>query len=205
MLTATNLTLRNMIVMAYGIKDYQLEGPDWLSTERFDVAAKFPEALPNNREKYNGALSAMMRKMLEDRFKLAIHKGQKTFDVYGLVVGKKGIKFQEVPENGSSSNSDGGVYVGKSLTMNRFAEFLSHRMDLPVVDLTGLKGFYDLSLKWVQESRQSADTKPLLVDTPPGPTLVDALQDQLGLKLENRKAPIEIVVVDHAERAPTEN
>jgi uncharacterized protein (TIGR03435 family) len=204
-LTGENLTLRSMILTAYQIKDYQLEAPDWLNSERFDLAAKFPEGLPRNREKYSAALAAMMQKMLADRFKLAVHRDQKTFEVYGLVVGKKGIKMKEVPANGTNSNSHDTQYVTTCITMDRFAEFLARRMDLPVVDMTGLTASYAFTLDWVPESRQPSDGKSLVGDAPTGPTLRDALQDQLGLKLETRKAPIEIIVVDHAERVPTEN
>jgi uncharacterized protein (TIGR03435 family) len=205
MFTATNLTLRALIVEAYGIKDYQLEGPEWISSERFDVAAKFPGALSENREEYSAALGAMLQKMLADRFKVAVHQDQKIFAVYGLAVGKKGIKFEEVPDTGSRSNGGNNYYEGTSITMDRFAEFLARRMDLPVLDMTGLKGFYNVTLKWAPESRQSGDGKSVTADTAAGPILQDALQEQLGLNLERRKAPIKILVVDHAERAPTEN
>jgi len=207
-LTSTNVSLRSLIVTAYGMKDYQVEGPDWLSSARFDVAAKFPEALPRDREKYNAGLRAMMQKMLADRFKLVVHRDRKTFSVYGLIVGKRGIKFKEVPDAGSHSNSNNGHYVGTSVTMAAFAEFLARRVDLPVLDMTGLKGSYDLTLDWVPEPRQSGESKgdvPVVADSPTGATLLLAIQEQLGLKLESRKAPIEILVVDHAERVPTEN
>jgi uncharacterized protein (TIGR03435 family) len=206
MLRATNLSLRNLIVTAYGMKDYQVEGPDWLSSERFDVTAKFPEALPKDREKYNAAFTVMMQKMLADRFKLVAHREQKTFSVYGLVVGKTGIKFKEVPNNGDSrSDSHNTHYEGRTVSMAKLAEFLSRNTDLPVLDMTGLKGSYDLTLDWSPEPRQSGDGKddaPVIADRP---ALPEALQEQLGLKLESRKAPIEILVVDHAEKVPTEN
>src|SRR5262249_41682527 len=96
--TASNVSLKNLIVRAYDMKDYQVEGPDWLTSERYDVSAKYPEALPKDREKYMAALQAMLRKMLADRFKLEAHRDQKSFTVYALVVGKKGIKFKEVPD-----------------------------------------------------------------------------------------------------------
>jgi len=195
--------------MAYGMKDYQVEGPEWLSGERFDIAAKYPGEIPKNREEYNAALHAMMQKMLVERFKLQVHRGEKTFAVYGLEVGKGGIKFKEVPDGDNhSQNSQNNHYVGTCVTMASFAEFLARRMDLPVLDMTGLKGFYDLTLDWVPEPRASGDSKsdvPAVADSPAGPALPIALQEQLGLKLETRKAPIAILVVDHAERVPTEN
>ncbi len=89
--------------------------------------------------------------------------------------------------------------------MSRFAEFLARRMDLPVLDMTGLTGVYDLTLDWVPETRQSSDSKAVASDSPSGPALPEAVQEQLGLKLETRKAPLQIVVVDHAEKVPTEN
>jgi len=212
-LTATNVSLRSLIVRAYGMKDYQVEGPDWLRSERFDVAAKFPEALPTDREKYNAGLHAMMQNMLVDRFKLAVHRDKKTLSVYGLTVAKGGIKFKEVPDSDShNENSNNTHYVGTCVSMEAFAEFLALRrdlpQDLPVLDMTGLKGFYNLTLDWVPELRQSVESKgdvSVIADNPSWPTLLVALQEQLGLKLETRRAPIEILVVDHAERVPSEN
>jgi uncharacterized protein (TIGR03435 family) len=197
-----------MILRAYGVKDYQLQGPEWLRTEKFDVAAKFPEALPRDREKYAAALNAMMKQMLLDRFKLAVHTDQKTFAVYGLVVGKKGIRFKEVPDEGSHSNSDDTHYEGRGISMAQFAAFLSTEVGQPVLDMTGLKGAYELKFDWVREAKTAPETPaevPMAADGPPGTNIPTALQDQLGLKLEARKAPIEILVVDHVERVPTEN
>ncbi len=205
MLTGTNLSLKNLILMAYQIKDYQLEGPEWLASERFDIAARFPQALPADPVKYDAALGAMMQKMLAGRFRLAIHRDQKIFAVYGLVVGRKGIKFKAVADTGSSSKSNNTHYTGRGVSMSQFAEFLGRRMDLPVLDMTGLQGVYELTLNWVPEARESGDGKGAAADTPSGPSLLDALTEQLGLKLENRKAPLEIVVVDHADRVPVEN
>jgi uncharacterized protein (TIGR03435 family) len=208
MLTANNLSLRSMIVTAYGLRDYQVEGPDWLSSQRFDIAAKFPEALPENPEKYRAAMGAMMQKMLVDRFKLAAHRDKKSLPVYGLVVGKRGIKFKEVPDTGSHSQSHGNHYEGTSVTMSVFAAFLSRRADLPVLDMTGLKGSYDLKLDWVPEPRQPTEGKaeaPAVADSPSPPAIFLAIEEQLGLKLETRKTTMEILVVDHAEKTPTEN
>jgi uncharacterized protein (TIGR03435 family) len=204
-LTATNNSLRNFILMAYGLPDYRLDGPDWLGTQRFDLSAKFPAELPKDREKYQAALHSMLQKMLADRFHMTVHWEQRTMAVYGLVVDKKGMKFKEAPDTGSSSNSDNNHYEGKSVSMANFATVLSRRMDLPVLDMTALKGFYDLKLDWAPEPRRSADGTAPDSDSPAGLRLPEALQDQLGLKLENRKAPIDVLVVDRAEKVPTEN
>ena len=209
MLNATNVSLRSLIVRAYGVKNYQVEGPDWLASEHFDIAAKLPEALPKDRDKYAAALGAMMQNMLLDRFKVRLHREQKILAVYAAVIGKSGIKFQEVPDCDShSQNSSNTHYSGTCVSMDAFAEFLSGQKDLPsdlpVLNMTGLKGFYDLKLDWIPENRESADA-PAGGDPVSRPTLRFALEDQLGLKLESRKAPIEILIVDHAEKAPSEN
>ena len=140
----------------------------------------------------------MLQKMLVDRFKLAVHRDQKSLPVYGLVPSKRGIKFKEVPDQGSSSNANNTHFAG-TVSMDRFATFLSRRMDMPVLDMTGLKGMYEMKLDWAPEPAADSD------DAPKGPTLADALEAQLGLKLEHRKAPIETLVVDHAERVPSDN
>ena len=207
--TATNESLKNLIMRAYGVRDYQVEGPDWLASTRFDIAAKYPAGMPKDGDRYLAAQQAMMRKMLRDSFKLAVHRDSKVFPVYGLVVVKRGIKFKPAADTGSDiQNSDNGHFTGTCVSMSAFAAFLARREDQPVLDMTGLKGCYDLTMDWVPQPRQRAggagDT-PIETDLQKGPTLEDAIQEQLGLKLEARKAPIEILVVDHAERVPLEN
>jgi uncharacterized protein (TIGR03435 family) len=142
----------------------------------------------------------MMQDMLTNRFGLAVHSSQKTLAVYGLVVAKMGIKISEVKEGGSSSNSHNGEYSGTRVTMSRFAQFLSRLADLPVVDMTGLKGSYTFTLDWT----------PLDAAITPGvnpswEALREAVEVKLGLRCENRKAPLDVVVVDQARRVPTEN
>jgi uncharacterized protein (TIGR03435 family) len=204
-LTTRNFSLKSLISWAFGVRDYQLEGPDWLGSQRFDISAKFPEALPSgpeNREQYNAAFRSMMQKMLQDRFHLTVHHTTKPSAVYGLVVGKNGVKFKEVPLGASHSSSRNTHYTGQSIAMDQFATFLSMRMELPVLNATGLKGYYDLTLDWVPESHSN---KPETGAAPEGPTLADAVADQLGLKLEHRKAPIDMLVVDNVDKLPTEN
>ncbi len=203
-LSATNVSLRGLIVRAYGVKDFQVEGPDWLSSERFDVSATFPDSMPKDSQKRDAAFHQMLQNMLADRFKLLVHREQKIRPVYGLTAGKSGVKFKAAANCDSrGANSSDTHYAGRCVSMDAFSAFLAGRhrdlpVDLPVVDMTGLAGFYDLTLDWVPESGQ-------LGDSPSGLTLVVALEEQLGLKLETRKAPVEMLVVDHADRVPTEN
>ena len=199
-LTATNVTLRDLVVMASGLKDYQVETPDWLRDAHFDLAAKFPEELPANSEKYDAAVEAMMQKMLTQRFKMVAHRSSKTFSVYALVIAGKGIKFKQAPDCDShNSRSNKTHYAGTCVSMAGFADFLARRAELPVLDMTGLKGYYDLKLDW--DPPPKADSP----DLPAGVSLPIALQEQLGLKLDARKAPIETLVVDRIEKLPTEN
>ena len=208
MLTATNLSLKSMIVTAYNVKDYQVDGPNWIGSQNFDIVAKFPEPLANDRDKYNAALGSMMQKMLAERFGLAIHREEKTLPVYGLTVARGGIKFKQAPDSGShSSKGTSTHYEGTCISMETFANFLSHRKselpaDVPVFDMTGLKGCYDLKLDWVPEVRADAAEAAAVQTAPP---LTVAIQEQLGLKLESRKSPVKIIVVDRINKTPTEN
>jgi uncharacterized protein (TIGR03435 family) len=211
-LTAENVSLRRLILMAYGLKDYQLEGPDWLAAQRYDIAAKFPADFPQYRDirdqaKYEAGFEAVMQKLLADRFKLAVHRSQKVMPAYGLVEAKGGIKIKQRPDSGShDSTSKGTHYQGTCVTMPQFAAFLAGQVDLPVLDTIGPTGCYDFTLDWVPEPKSPTDGRgEAVADAPMGPTLMLAIQEQLGLKLDPRKAPIDIVVVDHAEKVPTEN
>ncbi len=205
MMTGTNISLRNLILRAYGMKDYQLEGPDWLGSEHFDISAKIPEtasAQRGDREQYKAAFESMMQSMLAERFKLAVRRDRKAMGVYALVVGKNGIKFKEVPPGGPSGSSTHNThFVGTGVSMDTFAEVLSHNTEIPVIDCTGLKGVYDLKLDWQEEHPAHGNA-----ETPPSaPGITEAVEEQLGLRLERRKAPVEILVVDHVEKMPTEN
>jgi uncharacterized protein (TIGR03435 family) len=201
---ATNVSLKGLIMRAYRVQDYQVDGPDWLSSERFDVSATFPETRSQDHEPYDTALENMMQKMLADRFQLAVHRERKVRAVYELMAGKSGIHVQEAHGSDCDShsrNSSGTHFAGRCISMGAFADFLARRrrdlpVDLPVLDMTGIQGFYNLTLDWVPDAAG---------DNPSGATLPVALQEQLGLKLQMGKAPIEILVVDKAERTPTEN
>jgi uncharacterized protein (TIGR03435 family) len=198
---ARNVTLQRLIAMANGVEDYRIEGPGWLGSERFDIDAKFPADAPRVGPKADAAFEAMMQNMLTDRFGLVVHSSQKTLAVYGLVVAKSGLKISEVKEGSSDSSSHNNQYSGTSITMSRFAQFLSRRADLPVVDMTGLKGFYTFALDWTPEP----DAALAPGENPAWEALREVMEAKLGLRCENRKAPIGIVVVDHADKAPTAN
>lgn len=191
-MVAINVTLREYLRIAFGVKDYQISGPDWMGSERFDIAGKFPPHTVDN------PIEPCLQKLLADRFKLALHRETKDFPVYALVAAKGGPKIQAVEDQGGhSTNSTRGHLVGTRITMARLAEFLARQMDRPVVDLTEMKGVYNLTMDWTPDEAAAADAV--------APTLLTALQQQLGLKLQPQKAPIEVLVVDHLERVPVEN
>jgi uncharacterized protein (TIGR03435 family) len=190
-LVADNMSLRDYIRVAFGVRDYQISGPDWLSAAKFDIVAKFP---PHTGDPQ---LGPRLQKLLADRFKLMVHRESKEFPVYALVVAKGGPKLEKAADKGEhSTNTHNSHMTGKGMTMARLAEYLARQMDRPVVDSTELKGEYDLTLEWTPDEA-GADAA--------GPTLLTALQQQLGLKLQPSKAPIELLVVDSVERKPVEN
>ena len=190
-----NASLKEIIGQAYKVQQYQVIGPGWIDTERFDIAAEFP---PHTDGKL---LPSMLQALLAERFKLAIHRDTKQLPVFALTVAKGGPKFQAAESaSGVTSHSNGTHWhVTAKVTMQRFAEFLTDEAGRPVVDKTGLNGSYDLTLDWAADNSATAN------EGATGPSLFTALQEQLGLKLESTKGPVETIVVDHAERTPTEN
>jgi uncharacterized protein (TIGR03435 family) len=169
-----------------------------MDTVHFNIVAKPPS--PVNRDE----MKVLIQSLLAHRFKLAIHRETKTMSAYELLVAKGGLKVKEVEPGpgGTSSNTNGGkgVLTAQRTTLARFADWLGTRMDRPVVDKTDVKGAFDIKLEWTMDESASGDGEPSA-----GPSMFTALQEQLGLRLVAQKLPVEIVVVDHVERVPTEN
>ena len=190
-----NVNLKEMMARAYHVQQYQIMGPDFLETERFDVVAKFPDGSKGDQ------MPLMLQALLADRFKLAIHRQTKELPVYDLVVAKGGPKLKAAEsESGTSKNSNGTrAHVVVNASMRRFAEFLSQEVNRPVVDKTNLTGSYEMTLDYTVDDSAAGN------DAATGPSIFTALQEQLGLKLESAKGPVETIVVDHVERTPTEN
>jgi uncharacterized protein (TIGR03435 family) len=149
----------------------------------------------------------MLRALLEDRFQLTVHKESKELSVYALVVAKDGLKLKE--SEAPASPADGrlhmssGQLLGQKIQLKFMAPMMAEYLGRPVTDRTGLTGTYDFKLQWTPDPAGN----PLPTDpgqTPPdpaGPTLFTALQEQLGLKLESQKGPVEILIIDRAEKA----
>src|SRR5262249_41996432 len=155
-----------------------------------------------------------LQTLLTDRFKLAVHREQKLMPAYALVAGKNGPKLHEADAEAGLRISMGpkGRQLNGKVSLARLADALSNWVDRPVLDMTGIKGIYDIDLEWTPDEGQPG--APVLAPGGEagrpevgrdGPSIFTAVQEKLGLKLEGRKSPAEIIVVDHAERAPTEN
>jgi uncharacterized protein (TIGR03435 family) len=191
-----NVPLRFAIEWAYDLKDYEISGPDWIKAdERYDIIANAP-----------GASDAQIRQMLQtllgQRFQMKVHRETKELAVYVLEPGKGKPKVKEAPQEEQTGIS--GVSTAISFQhqpIARFTFMLTRRMDRPVLDLTGLKGFYDFT---VDLSGLGFNGAPPAVETD-GPSIFTAVQNDLGLKLEARKQPVEILVVDSVNKTPIEN
>jgi uncharacterized protein (TIGR03435 family) len=201
---ATNMPLTFLIHLAYGLEGYQLVGAPAWATDRYDVTAK--PAGATGKE-----MRAMLQNLLADRFQLKVHKETRVGTEYALMVAKGGSKLKAPgeascpAENGPSANPCGRLSWGQSALAGRRVDMqalvivLAQKLGHKVVDETGLKGPFDLSLRWTPEG---AVASPPPVDAPP--SLLTALEEQMGLRLQTRKGPTEVVVVDHVER-PSEN
>ena len=267
--TATNMSLANLLMQAYDIKRFQLTGPNFLDSERFDVTAKVPEGA--SKEQFR----LMLQGLLEERFKMAVHKEKKDGQVYELIQAKGGHKLKEYVEDPAAiaAAREGGpnapplppppppgspgFQMGKDgfpafpkgapgrgpmmimmngkakmqaegITMDQLVNMLSNQVGKPVVDATNLKGKYDMTLFYSPEGlgggpgggrmmvavgppgvhdgpAGAGGPAPAPADGEVGPTLFAALQEQLGLKLDQKKGTVDLIVVDRMEKVPTEN
>ncbi len=213
-LVARGIFTKFLIALAYDVKEFQiLDGPSWISREQYSIDAK-PGDNPKGpilslyltkRQKEDEEFKLRIQSLLADRFQLRIHKETREEQVYSLVVAKNGPKFKESKFDVSALGKGllPGLRMfpyqltGTSVDIRLLAEELSRRLSRNVVDHTGLAGEYDLDLKWAPDVGDG--------DSPPdGPSIFTAVQEQLGLKLESGKAPVDAIVIDHIER-PSEN
>ncbi|HXB71735.1 MAG TPA: TIGR03435 family protein [Candidatus Acidoferrales bacterium] len=193
----TNQTLKRLIERAYSVKPFQVPGPGWMETVHFDIAAKYP---PDSKDDDR---SLMLRTLLEDRFKLAVHRESKDMPGYALVVAKSGFKLKPVEPGGSDTNTNGDrvrTLTAKKTSMAILTDLVARWLGEVVVDKTGIDGVYDFELRWTNDDQPANG-----IDAAAAPSLFTALQETLGLRLQPQKVPVDIVVVDHVERVPTEN
>jgi uncharacterized protein (TIGR03435 family) len=195
LLTIQGASLRVCIEWAYEIPPFQIQGPDWLKDVGFDIVAKSSGPADEDH------LRLMLRTLLAQRFGLKTHSEQKEMQVYELTLAKGGPKFHESTTEGLPLFSgNNGRLVAERVTMSDLAEKISEPLGRPVIDATGLKGRYDIHIDatayMTSPGSQSMDVTALLFN---------ALQQQLGVKLESRKDSPQILVIDNVEKTPTEN
>jgi len=191
-----------IIRWAYDVLDVQVTGPEVLN-ERFDIIAKAdgPVAEPELRK--------MMQALLKDRFNLELHRQTKELPALVLTVSKGGHKLKEVEKEGDPSFQTGKMNLtGKGATIRQLITFLSRELRQPVVDQTGLNGRYDYFLDIAQYITEEIRNRMGNSDGPPAeaPTIIaQAMKSQLGLQVDPKKMPFEVLVVDHIEKSPSEN
>lgn len=233
-----SLTMREYIAMAYRVKVYQVNGPDWIGSDRFDLNAKLPAGATASQ------IPDMLQTFLADRFQLKMHRDKKDLPVYALIMGKGPLKLKESPPDAAAGESKGTLNIAATgsaagvsvnlgngsyytfannkfeagkISMDILASMLERYLDRPILNLTELKGTYDLTLNVTQEDYyallfraavNSGVTLPSealrFIDNASVGSLFDAVQ-QVGLKLDARKAPLEALMVDQMLKTPTEN
>lgn len=203
-------TLRFLVSAAYNLPPKAISGgPDWADADRYDILAATPgESRPTVDEQM-----AMVRALLKDRFKLTFHTEPKEFSVYLLTVAKGGMKLKETATPDEQPRLIATVWPGdrivlpaRNATMTQFASTLQRAvLDRPVLDKTQLPAKYDFDLEWTYDDSQFGGNLPPIAPQNSGkPNLFAALQEQLGLKIESSRAPIDTIVIDSVQR-PSEN
>jgi uncharacterized protein (TIGR03435 family) len=183
--------LKDIISAAYRIGKDRISGPAWLDSEMYAVTARAPEGASEKQ------IPEMLQVLLRDRFGVVIHRESKEMAVLALVVAKGGPKMKAVDKaTGCRSNGDAkGTVLACESGLPQLSDLLSGRMGRPVIDKTGLAGAFEINMQWDRDAP----------DDPPGTSLLEALPKQLGLKLEAQHAPVDVIVVDSANRVPTAN
>ena len=228
-LSIENAPLRALIATAYNMRFSQLAGgPSWLDSARYDIEAR-GQLKPG--VKVAEQINLMVQALLADRLKLKVHRETKEMPIYAMTVAKNGPKVQALrgircldPIGGDEPSADDiasgsiqscggysdgpGQILSPTVTMAKLASILSTTVSRTVVDKTGLDGVYDIALKWVPDDSSTPpapDTPAPAVSADHGPSIFTALQEQIGLRLESQKGPVEILVIDHVEKTPTPN
>lgn len=195
-LTMRRVTLKDCVAWAYHVFSYQVSGPNGIEGDHFDIAAK--SAGPASEQD----LRAMLQSLLADRFQLELHRQVKEVQAFVLTVGKNGPKFHESKTQGDADiepdQKTMSVQVHR-VPISQLIDPLAHIFQMPVVDRTGLKGRYDVEISVAKYIPQAGDRPdPLSI-------IQTALEEELGLKLEAKKMPVDFLIVDHAAKTPTEN
>jgi uncharacterized protein (TIGR03435 family) len=203
--SANGVVAKLVIMLAYDVQESQIAGgPNWLTTDKWNITAKSNDGLPHSVEETR----AMLQNMLAERFGLRVHRETELRPAYVLTVAKSGPKFKARSINGPKDDRSTNVRVTshsislESGELARMTQLLSAALGRPVVDRTGLNGIYDLSLEWDDAPMREGGVPGLDAPTAPGNehgSIFTAIQDQLGLRLEPERVPVEVIVVDRME------
>jgi uncharacterized protein (TIGR03435 family) len=185
-----------LIGMAYKVGDDQIEkNPSWIESECYSISARAEGSgsLENDR------LRVLLQNLLSQRFHLALHREVKDFSGYALVVAKDGPKLDATKGISAPGHiGPDGLLLARNISMRSLASMLPRAVGAHVVDETGLTGRYDITLRFAPDAPLAATGSSL-------PSIFTALQEQLGLKLMAQRVPVEMLVIDHVEKVPTEN
>ncbi len=205
-LTVENAPLFQIIQSAFQVKEFQISGgPGWIMSERYNIDARMEKDDISDRD-----LWLSLQPLLTDRFHLKFHRESKTMPVFSLVVAKGGSKFQPHKEGtdgkdqqrlGVSIGSGKGKLTAAKTTMAQFADSLGHQVDRIVVDNTGLKGEYDFTVEWSPDNHEGSIVSAVEEKVGlTGLSIFEALPEQLGLKLESAKGPVQVIVIDSVQK-----
>jgi len=190
-----NTSVKTLVLIAYKLQEYQLVGdPKWLESEYYQIMAKPPDGpITSDQKTRTDQNSERLRYLLADRFQLVAHRETRNVQEYDLVVAKGGSKLKEVERQADQfrlTNGKGRIATRGGARVAMLASLLAGKLHYPVIDKTGLENYYDIQLTYAPDDSQSDS----------GPSLFAALQEQLGLKLEPRKGPVDCLVIDRIER-----
>ncbi len=223
------VNLRMLLARAYDMKRYQVVGPSWLDTEFYNIVAKLPPGTTKEQ------LGPMLQRLVTERFRMETHRESRSMRVYTLTVAKGGPRLPpasaaakaeaeksgredrqaaleqavkaaraRVRESSDAALSGPTFHLARlGATVAEFARLLSQNLNEPVIDQTGVEGKYNFDLNWTSDEQMIFTGQPMY--WPAGSRLFSAMRDQLGLNLEPGKGPVEVLVIDKAEKTPTEN
>ena len=190
-----DLNLKLIIQLAYGLQPQFIEGPGWIDAENYSIDAK----VDGDQQLTYEQIKPLLQNLLAQRLGLKAHRESRMEPGFHLVVGKSGTKMPAAAAGakpqGISILSSG--FNARALDMGTLASLMQHVIGQPVVDQTGLTGSYDIKLSYAPPNDPNANSN--------NPDIFTAIQDQLGLKLEPAKVPVDYLVIDHVDRTPTEN
>jgi uncharacterized protein (TIGR03435 family) len=190
-MTEAGISLVQLFAFAFGLQQNQISAPDWTSSQAYDIEAKTEGDVSLTRTQ----MQPLIQRLLADRFKLVYHRGTKELSGYALTVAKSGLKLHVAKEDSSKSIYFLRDGIRLNGTIETLAVLLENPLGQPIVDKTGLTDVYDIKLSYAPKDATDSTL----------PSIFTAVQEQLGLRLESQKVPVEMLVIDHVEKVPTGN